>query len=229
MFFPEPEIRIHRGLAVVRDDLIPGGTKRRVLGAIMAAAPQEEFVFGGPRQGYAQVALAYAARDIGKWATFFLADGARHPLTAEAEAAGLRVRRVPAGRLSVVQARAREYARDREALFFPLGFDIPEFHAGLEAIARRMPQAEWGGKVFVCAGSGALSRALQRAWPKAQHKAVRIGMPPDVGAAELLIAPERFDQEARIPPPFPSCPWYDAKVWRFARRSPGALFWNVGG
>jgi hypothetical protein len=42
-------------------------------------------------------------------------------------------------------------------------------------------------------------------------------------------APERFEDEALEPPPFPSCSNYDAKAWRFIRRhaEAGALFWNV--
>lgn len=221
---------MHDGIAVVRDDLLPGGTKRRVLGPIMAAAPEEEFVFGGPALGYAQLALAYAARDVGKRATYFVA--ARrdlHPYTIEAHAAGARIVEVPAGRLSVVQARARKYAEmDPRSRFFPLGFDIPEFHAGLVEIAKQIPiSPEF---VWATAGSGALSRALQRAWPAADHQAVQIGFPPDVGDATLWRAPERFDERARRPPPFPSCPWYDAKAWQFARcfSGTGSLFWNVG-
>jgi hypothetical protein len=79
------------------------------------------------------------------------------------------------------------------------------------------------------AGSGALSRALQEAWPSAAHRAVRIGFPPDPGEALLLEAPEPFDQPAELPPPFPSCANYDAKAWRFLaeQAAPGALFWNV--
>ena len=74
-----------------------------------------------------------------------------------------------------------------------------------------------------------LSRSLQAAWPAAQHFAVQIGFKPDPGDAAHLVAPERFEQAAQAPPPFPSCSNYDAKVWRFVQHSAsrGALFWNV--
>jgi len=44
-----------------------------------------------------------------------------------------------------------------------------------------------------------------------------------------MKAPEKFEQDARLRPPFPSCSNFDAKAWRFVRQraAPGALFWNV--
>lgn len=85
-------------------------------------------------------------------------------------------------------------------------------------------------EVWACSGSGALIRGLQRAWPSASFNAVRVGSMPAVGAARLWTAPERYEQAARLPPPFPSCDNYDAKVWQFADRhgADGALIWNVG-
>lgn len=213
---------------MVRDDELPGGSKRRALPALMALWPEEEFVFGGPAYGYAQVALAYSAQDAGKQATFFAAQRKDiHPLTAEAIAAGARIVQVPAGRLTVVQARAREYAASVGARFLPLGFDVPEFRDALAAIAAGLPIQP--REVWCVAGSGALSRALQQAWPQAAHHAIRIGFPPDPGGAELLAAPEAFQEPAELPPPFPSCANYDAKAWRFLleRAQDGALFWNV--
>lgn len=74
-----------------------------------------------------------------------------------------------------------------------------------------------------------LCRSLERAFPKASVNAVRVGAEPIVGRAKVWEAPERFEQEARSKPPFPSCSNYDAKVWQFIKRhaSPGAVFWNV--
>lgn len=224
----EAELPGGRPLLVVRDDELPGGTKRRVLPALLAAAPEDEFVYAGPAYGYAQVALAYSAADAGKRSTFFLAERAElHPLSVEARAAGCQLVQVPAGRLSVVQARARAYATAVGARFLPLGFDVPEFIKGLASEALRLEVEP--REVWCVAGSGSLSRALQRAWPWASHRAVRIGLPPDPGAAELRQAPEPFAEPAEQLPPFPSCANYDAKAWRFlcAEASPGALFWNV--
>jgi len=84
-------------------------------------------------------------------------------------------------------------------------------------------------EVWTVAGSGTLSRALQRAWPAAEFFAVRVGAQGDAGKASVMQAPERFEHDAREPPPFPSCSNYDAKAWAFMRKHAkrGALFWNV--
>lgn len=127
----------------------------------------------------------------------------------------------------MVQARARAYCAATGARFLPLGFDLPEFGARLTEEIRAVPAAP--REVWCVAGSGALSRCMQAAWPEAEHNAIRIGFEPDPGGARLWVAPEPFGKVAAELPPFPSCPNYDAKAWRFllAHASDGALFWNV--
>lgn len=212
---------------VLRDDLLRGGTKRRALPALMGSG--DEFVYASPVQGYAQIAVAVTATALGKRATIFCAERReRHANTVEAECAGAKIVQVAPGYLSVVRARAREYCEQTGALMLPFGLDAPAFIGQLALVARALPEPP---EVWCAAGSGVLSRALQLAWTDAAHVAVRVGAAPDVGRARLLVAPERFECPARVPPPFSSCPNYDAKVWRFFREQAvaGALFWNVAG
>jgi len=214
------------GLFVVRDDLVPGGTKVRALPALLTGA--REFVYASPVAGYAQVALAIAAAEAGVRATVFCAERRElHPRTAAALCAGARIVQVPVGYLNVVRARAREYCAVSGARLLPFGFDTPLFLDTLAAVAYRMPIEP--REVWTVAGSGTLTRALQKAWPRAAFYAVRIGALPNAGLARLYVAPEGFEQPARRPPPFPSCSNYDAKAWQFvlAHAKPGALFWNV--
>lgn len=228
---PPPVVERHGQLLVVRDDLLPGGTKRRFLTPLLDRWPELHFVYGGPAQGYAQVALGWAAHDTGKRATVFVAERKTpSPLTAAAAAAGARIVPIRPGYLAVVQARARAYAHGLGARFLPLGFDLPEV---LEEAAARLAELkleEPPPEVWVTAGSGLLSRALQLAFPCSAHHAVRVGLEPHAGAARLWRAPERFEARAEHPPPFPSASAYDAKAWRFvaANARAGALFWNVG-
>lgn len=221
-----PEIREHAGVLVVRDDLIQGGTKVRALPAILEGA--REFVYASPVQGYAQIALAHAARAAGVRATVFCAARKqRHPRTLAAAAAGARIVEVPVGYLNVVRARARAYCGVSGARLLPFGLDCPEVIEAIAAVASGLdvtPREVWS-----VAGSGVLTRALQMAWPAATFHAIRVGAVPSIGRAKLHVAPERYEQDAAIPPPFPSCGNYDAKAWRFIREHarPGALFWNV--
>jgi hypothetical protein len=215
------------GILVVRDDQYPGGTKARVLPRLFRE-DVHEYVYASPAQGYAQVALAYAAKACGKRATIFVAQRAvLHPHTAAAAAAGARIVQVPVGYLTVVTARARAYCAVSGATLLPFGLDTPDFQRGLVDIARALPITP--REVWTVAGSGALTRALQAAWPSANFTAVRIGAQCDVGRARLLRAPEAFERPAEHPPPFPSCTNYDAKAWRFLQTQarPGTLFWNV--
>lgn len=223
---PPPVLEEWGDLLVVRDDLIPGGTKRRVLPGFLD--PGREYVYASPAYGYAQVALAYACRDVGSRATIFTARRKRlHPRTDEARRAGAKVVLVATGYLSNVQAKTRAYATAVGAVGLPFGFDSDGFRDRLAAIARNLglqPREVW-----TVAGSGTLSRSLQMAWPDALFYAVRVGKPPDLGRAHCYQAPEDFEQDAQLRPPFPSCSNYDAKAWRFLAKHarPGALFWNV--
>lgn len=212
---------------VVRDDRVPGGTKQRAL--VRLLAHDTEYVYASPAYGYAQMALAYAASAIGAAATIFTAKrDTIHPRTAQAKAAGAKIVLIPYGYLSNVQAKARAYAAATGATLLPFGLNTPAFIAALAAVAADVPSTP--AEVWTVAGSGVLTRALQQAWPSATFHAIQIGKPPDVGRARLYIAPERYEDVAQQPPPFPSCSNYDAKAWRFIQQhaSDGALFWNVG-
>lgn len=223
---PDPIIEEIEGIAVVRDDLIPGGTKVRAIEALMNG--KQEYVYASPASGYAQIALAIGCAAKGKQATIFTAKrNVMHKRTAQAKEAGAKIVQVPCGYLSNVQAKARDYAELTGAALLPFGFDSQEIRDALAAVARSIGIKP--NEVWTVAGSGTLSRALQTAWPSAKFHAVRIGRQPNVGRADLLEAPESFEKDAVYPPPFPSCSNYDAKAWRFIKQHalPGALFWNV--
>jgi hypothetical protein len=225
-----PQLREHQGLIVVRDDLIEGGTKVRVAPHLLES--NDEWVFAGPAQGYAQLALAIACEQTGKRAVFFTAKRRELlPLTLQSMRHGMRVVQVPYGRISHVQAKARAYCAASGASFIELGLKLPGMEDALVALAGTLaiPEPE---EIWVTAGSGTLARALARAWPSATINAVQIGMRPHLPeGARLFVAPERFEESASgAEPPFPSAEFYDRKMWRFVQAfaHPGALVWNVG-
>ena len=90
-------------------------------------------------------------------------------------------------------------------------------------------------EVWCAAGSGVLARALTSAWPKARRHVVQVGRTlgsEDVAGATIHVHPLGFGERARVVPPFPSDPHYDAKAWETmkARREAGlVVFWNVAG
>lgn len=223
---PDPVIEEIEGIMVVRDDLIPGGSKVRAIDALMNGA--SEYVYASPASGYAQIALAIGCAERDRQATIFTAKrNELHKRTMQAKHAGAKIVQVPHGYLSNVQAKARAYAELTGACLLPFGFDSDAIRNALASVARNLGIRP--SEVWTVAGSGTLSRALQAAWPDASFYAIRIGSQPDVGSAGLYKAPERFEADATEPPPFPSCSNYDAKAWRFIKQhaSPGAVFWNV--
>jgi hypothetical protein len=236
-----------RALTVVRDDLVPGGTKSTVA-EVLWDGGYDEVVFPSPCEGFAQIALGVVATRTGKRATCFVAKRkVQHPNVERARKAGTRIIEVPHGRYSVVRARAREYVEMAtrfgdpdhagdgwRAHLVPLGIAGPGLEEAMtrrgRAVYRQLPALP--SEVWVCVGSGALCRSLRAAFPGVPFHAVQVGhkvTAEDVAGATVHVAPEPFGQVARRPPPWPSAPNYDAKLWQFVERlaQPGALIWNV--
>lgn len=233
-----PIIEEHAGALVVREDLVAGGSKIRFLPHIVGDA--KEIVFGGPFCGGAPYALSVWGARMGVKITLFYAK--RRDLHWRQKAAfelGATIYQVPAGRMSVVQHRARTYAADHGALFLPLGFDVPGATAPYEAImqATRMRTGPLD-EVWCASGSGMLARCIGRAFPGARVFGVAVGLksrhsaqdfPPNV---TLVDCPYDFAQPCNTPAPFPACMNYEAKAWeQMQARSNAApsraLFWSV--
>lgn len=165
-----PAVVEHGGVLVVRDDLYPGGTKARFIGAFFSGA--DEAVYASPAEGGAQTALATIARQLGKRATIFVAHRIRpHPRTLEAARLGAKIVTVKPGYLSVVQARARDYCERTGAALVPFGVEA-EFAIDAIAQAARSLAIEPPDQVWCAAGSGVLARGLARAWPAARRHVV---------------------------------------------------------
>jgi hypothetical protein len=229
--FPPLKVEFHEGIHVVRDDLIPGGTKARYL--IGLFEKYDEVVYASPAYGGAQLALAYCARAAGKKATIFVAKRARpHARTLEAKAAGARVFQVPNGYLSNVQAKARFYAEDHGAHLLAFGGESEQALSEIAAAASSI--GEEFDQVWSAAGSGVLTRGLQRGIKAAEFYGVQVGKDVDhPGSAAILPSGFPFEKEIDASLPFPSCPNYDAKAWLVCkekhRKGARVLFWNVLG
>jgi len=230
---PTPIVKEHEGIQVVRDDLIEGGTKRRAFYTYIKSKDYDEFVYASPRQGYAQLSLAYACRDLGRKATVTVPEGQRYWLTYKAEELGANIIEVPMGFLTNIQAKAKNYCLKHGAHLIPFGGDHPII---IEAMTRTaLSIGIKPTEVWTVMSSGVLSRGLQGAWPNAKVYGVRIGhntTPREQGRAETFKSDYKFHQECREyeRPPFQSSLTYDSKAWTFIKdhATDGALFWNVG-
>ena len=231
---PKPVIKEYDGIKVVRDDLLSGGTKRRAFTIYVKSKPEvDEFVYASPRQGYAQLSLAYACRDLGKKCTVTVPQGERYWLTNKAVEVGANIIEVPMGYLTNIQAKAKKYCFDNGAHLIPFGGDHPVI---IEAMTQTALSLNVNPKeVWTVMSSGVLSRGLQAAWPNAKVYGVRIGHNTtrrEQGRAETFKSKYKFQQECKEPerPPFQSSLTYDSKAWTFIKEHAGkdCLFWNVG-
>ena len=237
---------------VVRDDLLRGGTKERGLRPVvedLVRGGATRFVYASPFCGYAQIALATTVVPLGAAAIVFsdVAPGGAtlHPYSLEARAHGAEVH--PCATLADAEARADAYTRAHPgAVKLPLGFACSAFHAAYVAAIR----VEWqrllatvGRRprhVFVPVGSGTLLRAFAEALDGSVdiHAIdVRVLALEDPRLAVLDTLPrvtvhravQPFAQPSDQPPPFPSNPYYDAKLLPFvdALAEDGSVWWNV--
>lgn len=233
--YPNPVIEEHGGFLVVRDDLLGGGSKMRFADHLIESREEvDEWVYGSsPATGYAQISLSMLCARHGKRAVIFMADRAwdkLHNYQLQAIEEGAIMNFVPNGMLSVTEKRARDYVAEnpKKRRLLPIGFDDPSVIASIDRVASDMDISP--DEVWTVGSSGTLTRGLQRAWPAANFHCVTVGHKGNYGRAKTYRCEIPFNKEAKIKPPFPSAPTYDAKVWEFMKEyaSPGALFWNVG-
>lgn len=232
-----PVLVLHDGIAVVRDDLVGGGTKATCLDEALRG--HHHIVYASPRFGGAQVAIAVSARKVGARATIFCA-AARQPhlRTLCAQRLGAQIKTVRPGYLSVVTRRARDYARQHNALLLQFGATSETL---VTAIARRANAVwrEYGpfDEVWCAGGSGTLLAGLHRGMRdliRTPHfHVVQVGKPLKCPSEVTVhVHPLPFEIASEEPCPFPSDPHYERKAWETCRqlkRGQRILFWNVMG
>lgn len=235
----------HGAVEVVREDLLPGGSKSRFVPALIDGLT--EAVYAGPFCGGGAWALAECGRAAGVKVTLFYAKRkVLHRRQLLALKAGAELRQVPFGYLSNVTAKARAYCAATGAHLCPIGFDCEEAVAAYTAEIDRFRRPHGAPDEVWCAtGSGLLARCLGLALPDAQVNGVVVGLSSKNGGQPYTrnvqlhdVTPHyKFERECRYAAPFPCDPNYDRKAWELcqARVSTGAaagrrvLFWNVAG
>jgi hypothetical protein len=237
---PAPWLVDHEGVLVVRDDVIPGGSKSRFIDHLISRATDvDEWVYGNsPRWGYGQLALSHVCRLYGKKNTVFLAaSNELHPNSALAAEWGTQIIGVPLGFMTVCAARARAYVNEGHGRRqVPFGLAHETVYGSIIKVARSIPVVP--DEVWTVAGSGTLNRGLQMAWPDAEIHAIEVGhklTDEEIGRAIVHKYETPFAKKCKkeLWPPFPSVGEYDAKAWAYVKErvKPGrtVLLWNVAG
>jgi hypothetical protein len=282
-------VRNRKGFAVyvVRDDLLPGGTKQRIMEAMFdseiacrgKAIPQggviysaddaaaianlspikndiHEFVYAGPVQGYAQIAISQVAADCKKRgknyrATLFLENKNKSALTRRAATYGPKIVEVPRVGLWELRDAAKEYVDDiNKKNVNRSDKSVPKTHVYLfklglfsetclRILANQIRDA-WGDNhrphtMWLVAGSATILNSLYLVFPDTFFNVVQVGkkiLPDQINPkkTKLYISDERFSMVARIQPPYPTVATYDAKLWKYVLKygRNGDYIWNVG-
>lgn len=232
---PPPVVEEYNGFHVVRDDKLGYGSKARFIDYLVKTEG-DEWVFGGANKvGWGPISLTHVCNKYGKKATFFMAKRSV-PTWHQQQVLdmGGTIHWVDNGMLTVTKARARKYyERDTVSRrVLPLGLEHPTVLASIVKVARNLPIKPT--EIWTVASSGTLNRGLQLAFPNVPAYAVEVGHKMndyEKGRAITMRSSYAYDQkveESRMPP-YPSEPYYDAKIWDFvvSNGKKGALIWNV--
>ncbi|USN87388.1 MAG: hypothetical protein H6779_03150 [Candidatus Nomurabacteria bacterium] len=223
------KLSVHKidGFRVVRGDLVPGGIKHLALEEALRHISEIKIACAVHEYGHSGLALAIAAMKMGKEAHIFLAGNPRYTYVTEYlkdfpnvffHFANKVRKQHEVGNL------VKNWARENEAFHLPIGFNCELFRTELIKLAKETITSP--EEVWVAVGSGTTFGCLKEAWPKTKVCGVSLGfLLHDV---EYTVI-EKSEEVAREYPPYPSAPFYDAKIWRFVKEKArrGAVIWNI--
>jgi hypothetical protein len=225
---PNPVIERLDKFWIVRDDLVPGGTKQIVLRELLPELNETHFVYVASVFGKGGAALAYACAELGFKCTLFISrSNIIVPWVEDVKKLGTKIIWQDLMPVTEIEPKAWNYATQQDAFCLPLGFASEQFERILMEYARKLPFEP--KEIWCPIVSGTMAHGLEQAFPDAKIKGVSVVKNHDYkGFGEVFFAPEKFVRGAAIPPPYPAWPYSDAKVWRFAKKhgSDDAVIWN---
>ena len=226
-------IENHKGVNVVRDDLLTGGTKSVLMPSIIGS--DSEYVYASPVYGGFQIALSAYCQSVGKKATIFCAKrNVKHANTRTCERYGAKVVEVPCGYLAVVEKHAKDYCARTGAKKLVFGAKSIE---NKTIIANRVREAiEQVGaepyEIWCAIGSGTLVESILMATKTARVYGVQVGAEYTGKHPRLTVLkyPRPFEYESKFVAGFQSMANYDRKAFELCvknKMSRNAMFWNV--
>lgn len=244
-----------RQFYVVRDDLLPGGSKQRACYPFLYSLAEKgfsTFYYASPFAGFAQVALAYTCNQMGLRCRIYCemdvtqrTEFSKHEFTLLAEKFGAEIILTRSLSEAEVQC-AKEAQKSSDVVKIPLGFNCHEFKSEFEKALReqwllvKIAVGKTPMRVWLPVGSGTLTSVFDRVLETQiliNCVNVRILTDCDSRIQALLekpritmfSTPETFHRKAEIKPVIPSNVHYDAKIWQFlsTHGENGDVWWNV--
>jgi 1-aminocyclopropane-1-carboxylate deaminase/D-cysteine desulfhydrase-like pyridoxal-dependent ACC family enzyme len=238
-------INQYDGIYVLRDDLLPGGTKRRSIESFVKQTNFKEYIYPGTSRGAAIVALGYAVAKYRKKGVVFIAERKTpNELMQEALDAGegyLEYKYIPMGFYPKIKKACERYCKDDDLkIYIKSGNDTPFAVNHIAQVAAEVGKHKGPFDVVLAAcSSGTLIRGIQRSGIADRYVGVATGQKGiNPGPLAEVIAHNELQKfEANPPkdlrPPYPTVLNYDGKVWQYAlvekKKNPNAriLVWNV--
>lgn len=235
---------------VIRDDLLPGGTKSRGAKPFLRHMNKthgfNEFTYASPFSGYAQIALALSAFNCGFKSKIFCE---KDPKTNGVSIFTKSIENISnitlCDSLEEAEILSSEYEEKNTNCFkVPLGFKHHLFSEYLryDITAPLISIINSYGikRLWVSTGSGTLATILREIIPdNIEINCVNVKVLPitderiqgltKLKNTNLLNVNENFPEPATISPPIPSNLYYDAKVFQLLNENANEedLWWNV--
>lgn len=217
-------------LHVLRDDLLPGGTKRRALDFFLQNVSEQNLYYAGTTMGHGALALAHACAVTNKTAHIYISADENDLVLQKLSEAGAKL--YPQKPMTIDKLHAiSSKAAARDAISLLPGFAFPAFENALIQSLKNFDASPYS-EIWTSCVTGTLTRTLQKSFPDKTFKIVKtVKAGCDLGNGEIFQAPEKYHRPAKSPPPYPSCAYTDAKVWQFAESlaKSRALIWNTAG
>ncbi len=234
-------IENYDNIKVVRDDLLPGGTKSIIAYDIIKKNKDiDEFVYASPVYGGFQIALSIYCKNLGKKATIFCAKhNIKHKNTLLCKKYGAKIVEIFPGYLNVIQKRANDYcnlSNNRMLINFGAYSD-----RALELIEKRVSSVlksikKEPDEIWVAVGSGTLITGILNATKTTKIYGIQVGADFNIDNKRVTILkyPKPFQYESKFETPFPSMSNYDRKAFELLIKNrenseKNILFWNVMG
>lgn len=234
---PPFTVENHNGFKIIRDDLLPGGTKQRGHKYIEDIPGDGPIVYAGTYGGFCHVAIGVSCWFHKRPLVAFLAKN-DYPTNIIAKRFGVIIFEIAGATYPALKKYAMEWAESHGGTFFR-GFYDDEYEKHftdalrvhtLEGHKFDDPLVFWLGET-----SAVLAKALSVIYPRAFFNLVHLGKQgynEDLPAEKTRVwyPEEDFLEPARDPPPYPSVSLYDAKIWAIAKANASAedYIWNVG-
>lgn len=212
------EIKPSLFVNVVRCDVIEGGFKRLVIDGVYSKSKADTLVFASNSLGSGPLALTSSLQGTNKKVIIFLSKSdsiSNNLILCEKMGAQLDF----SGNADLFdsdslrkEALVKYFDKQYEVL--PLGLANEDVKLNIAKVAKEIFSKNTPKDIWLVAASGMTLRGLQIAFPKTQFHAVLVkGNNPDTGNAKVYKPKENFKEKAKITPPYPANPNYDAKVW----------------